>query len=737
MNIRKEINKPGLPIIIGVMIMVGSCIQTQEERIEFAFPIDSKQVEFAVEEIQSALKDADFDNTIYFFLHIDSTLTGQAYSIERVKKRHIRISGGDETGLMYGGLHVAELISIQQQIPPLRETIQGKPFMNKRGLKLNLPLDLRSPFTYDSIYFSNRAIRKTWNFEFWAMYLDMMARYRYNVLSLWNPHPFSSMVQLDSFPANAHENVYGSFKKIDSEGIVESNTGVSPDSSEVERGILIRKISIEEKIEFWQRVMDYANDRGVKMNFVFENAIPSNILLTDSNDVYHSDNKENSEDNEAEMLTDNRAQSYLQECIKQFLLTYPLAEGVGISFNHEMPEFENTSNNNPWYYHSFIAGILDAKKIQPERDISIRVLNFPRNSKRVFSKFSSKNPGEVIQFLDVGEHMYALYKMKLGKSHKKKKKKPALKRIFILSNGDNLSYSIGDAEYTSKFIESLPSGEITAGFLFESDKYVWNDPIHVSNRQNAKDSQLNLHWYNLMLWGRMGYSPALSEQELKGMMTLHYHGIPVDSLYHSWTTASRIPLLVNKFHWCEPVSQWLVEGCSDLQSGFHDINRFIHTKTLKGSGLINIPGYYANEGKGKKMQGVTPNEVCFQLDSMANKVITFTESQVNTGDQNSETYNNLMHDLKAWGMLGKYYTKKIEAANHFYGYLHNECDSCYQLAKSAVIEAQKEWERYEQFISQNYKIKAMSNDERIAWKKLKNEVKKDVEIVLSHKLGQQ
>ena len=46
-----------------------------------------------------------------------------------------------------------------------------------------------------------------WDLSFWQAYLDELARTRYNVLSLWNKHPFPSMVKVPDYPDVALEDV--------------------------------------------------------------------------------------------------------------------------------------------------------------------------------------------------------------------------------------------------------------------------------------------------------------------------------------------------------------------------------------------------------------------------------------------------------------------------------------------------------------------------------------------------
>ena len=109
---------------------------------------DSTMAQFAAGDIAAALEkegigisDVDPSWTIRF-AEIDPSLGEQAYRIE-VLGRIIEITGGDERGLMYGGLEVAEQIDLYG-IDGIRTT-EAAPWIEERGVKLNLTIDMRTP----------------------------------------------------------------------------------------------------------------------------------------------------------------------------------------------------------------------------------------------------------------------------------------------------------------------------------------------------------------------------------------------------------------------------------------------------------------------------------------------------------------------------------------------------------------------------------------------------------------
>ncbi len=117
----------------------------------------------------------------------------------------------DEAGAMYGGLEVAEQIKIAG-LEDVTEQVQN-PYMERRGTKFNIQLDLRTPSYTDVSDVAQKNIAEMWNFDFWKEYIDNLARYRYNYVSLWSLHPFPSMVKVPGYEDVALDDVQRSTVK--------------------------------------------------------------------------------------------------------------------------------------------------------------------------------------------------------------------------------------------------------------------------------------------------------------------------------------------------------------------------------------------------------------------------------------------------------------------------------------------------------------------------------------------
>ena len=101
--------------------------------------------------------------------------------VEHGDRHDYWVLGGDSAGVMYGGLEIAELISIAG-VEGIKDDLQNA-YMKRRGTKFNCPLDLRTPSYSDMSDAGQKNIKEMWSWDFWTQYIDQLARSRYNHIS--------------------------------------------------------------------------------------------------------------------------------------------------------------------------------------------------------------------------------------------------------------------------------------------------------------------------------------------------------------------------------------------------------------------------------------------------------------------------------------------------------------------------------------------------------------------------
>jgi len=187
---------------IGFWLIVGfiGCIHLSfAQSFNILYSKDSPQAVYAARMLEKTLlkrryllKKVPADYSIS--LSVDAgKLKSEAYSILPEAKK-IAITGGDERGLIYGSLSLAE--DLRNGIPLQKIKARSEsPHLPFRAIKFNLPWD-----SYRHSQALDLHTETCRDLNFWAAFLDMMTENRFNALTLWNLHPFTFMIRPKNFP---------------------------------------------------------------------------------------------------------------------------------------------------------------------------------------------------------------------------------------------------------------------------------------------------------------------------------------------------------------------------------------------------------------------------------------------------------------------------------------------------------------------------------------------------------
>ncbi|RMD61859.1 carbohydrate-binding family 6 protein, partial [Candidatus Parcubacteria bacterium] len=342
-----------------------------------------------------------------------------------------RVVGSDSAGAMYGGLELAELVRCSG-LESVRPADQN-PYMALRGIKFNCPLDERTPtyhaHTGDS---QQKNVLVMWDMDFWKAYIDDLARFRYNYLSLWNLHPFPSLVRVPGYEEVALDDVQSVTKTL--------------------------KMTMDEKIAFWRQVMRYGKQRNVDIYFV-----TWNIFVLGTEGKYGLTDKYDNP-----VTTD-----YFRKSVKQMFLTYPDLAGIGLTSGEHMPRM-TTTQKETWAFNTYGRGILDAAAAQPGRKMTLIHRQHQTGAREVARMFKP-----VIDHPDID----FLFSFKYAKAHCFSstrqpycddfvKELGDLKTIWTLRNDSNYYFRWGAPDFVRQFIRNIPY-EVSQGYYYGSDGYIW------------------------------------------------------------------------------------------------------------------------------------------------------------------------------------------------------------------------------------------------------------------------
>ena len=233
-------------------------------------------------------------------------------------RQSLRITGGDERGVMYGVLDVAE--QIRQGTPWGK--IQGrvvKAQFEFRALKFNLPW---AAYRTSPVIEQHDATCR--DLKFWEAFLDMMAENRFNVLSLWSLHPFHYMVRPKNFP----------------------------------EACPFTEAELAEWRTLWRGIFAMAKERGIETYLVNWNIFVSPEFARAHNVARWSDGGRHigTEAENSEIVV-----RYTRETVTQVLDEYPDLTGLGITLGEQMGGM-NPDQRRGWLDRTVLAGMADAKR---------------------------------------------------------------------------------------------------------------------------------------------------------------------------------------------------------------------------------------------------------------------------------------------------------------------------------------------------------------------------------------
>jgi hypothetical protein len=572
----------------------------------------------------------------------------QSYRIrvQHANGRHIiTVRGADTAGAMYGGLDIAEAIRTGT-LDSLKDS-DHTPHIKQRGIKFNIPLDLRTPTYSEPSDAAQANIPEMWSMDFWRETFDDMARHRYNVMSLWSLHPFPSIVKVPEFPNVAMDDVWRTKAKLDANFGPQGKDFVRPEM--LANHEVVKRMTIAEKIQFWRDVMQLANDRGIAVYWFTWNAF---LFGAEGKDGITSDK------------TATRTIEYFRASVRETIKTYPLLAGFGITAGEAMEakEFKDISKEQ-WLWKTYGEGIRDGLKDTPDRKF------------RLIHRFHMTGLGEIqkefgvlpctldLSFKYAVAHMYSVPDPGMIKPVLPLLS-PQLRTWLTVRNDDIYSFRWADVDYARAFIKAIPGEDKIAGFYMGPDGYVWGRDFLTKDDGSVRQTVMRKQWLSFALWGRLAYDPDLPAGTFKRLTAARCVGADVPKLTAAWAGASKMFPYITRFFWGDIDLKWFPEACR-RKTGFYTVRNFMEGGTMPGAGVLNIIEWRKGVLAKKQPEGVTPTEIAAMLHSSASGALAALPElgrATVTPAASAKEYAATLGDIEAMSHLGLYYAAKIRGA---------------------------------------------------------------------------
>lgn len=722
-------NNPTLRLICLFIIYFLPVVSNAQ--VTVAFDMNSQPVSFGVSRIEQALKksgkqlrkirlpsNAD-PNIVIQVLAAKEILSIQKEGFEiDYKNKGLLISAIDATGAMYGALDVAEQIRMGKTWQNIA-TKKVNPHFTVRALKFNLPWS-----SYRVGQAMDQHLEVCRDLKFWQRYIDQVAENRFNVLSLWNVHPFSFMVKPLNFPG-------------------------ANDFSQKE---------MAEWKYFWTSLFRMCKDRGVEPFIV-----NWNIAVSPEFAKKYSVHERND--------TSEIVKRYTREVVTQVINEYPDLAGIGITLADWMSNFASKKSSLPemtpkdredWIEQTVVAGIKAANR--PVKFLHRSVLSSdPSEMRRVINNASLPDTTFVeIKFNWSHGHSTPVLAL-THDSHSGKKDDgywnplPTNYRIqWMVRNEDFFILRWGQPDFIRQHIAKNTAPYVN-GYFVGSEGYIpAKDFSHIANGHKTWDYAFEKQWLFYQLWGRLLYDPKTPDAVLESAFNNRYGNKQGKLLLKAFASASQMPLRLASFHgatWDYTLySEGFLApftsngGLHDTVSSFISVDELIDHPTLDPN-YVSISDYVKWNSENREMLAgkVTPLALANSLEADCKTVLNLVKQ---LRPRSSQTLACELDDLETWAYLSSYFAQKLQAGVALYTYRITGEKAQQQKAVQLLTNCVGTWKKISKITSSHYQEVPYIDDHstggnaykdalRFSWSKYLPQVERDIVLAKEPGTGKQ
>ncbi|WP_439487196.1 hypothetical protein [Algoriphagus sp.] len=650
--------------------------------------------------------------TYDFLLNLDINSVKSGKDSYRIipDKNIITINGGDTQGLLYGCLSIKEKLNNGTQLGELSFD-QESPVMEFRGIKHNLPWDA---------YRANPALTQHYEaakkLDYWEAFLDMMVENRFNVLSLWNLHPFTYMIQPKNFP-EASPFTDSEFKEWQA----------------LYRGIfsMAKERGIETYLVNWSI---FVSEEFAKIhNVASDNFYPNFYVNGDTTEL---------------------VKRYTRESVTQVLEEYPDLSGFAISHGEGMGGM-TPKQRQEWMNETMIEGMrLANRKVKFIHRVPFSANLGSGGSTSRDTELLTREAMESIDYFDGPiwvemkfnwSHAHStpdLVKVhggKLGDTYFFPEPKN-YKITWMARNEDFFTLRWGVPDFIRSHI-SKNNHSYVGGYFVGSEGYIpVKDYFTASNKPVNWTYAFQRQWLFYKLWGRLLYNPSTPDKIFQDEFVSKY-GPSGINLLEAYSLASSTQLrLASVFD-----STWDLtlygEGFLSLDKGsmkYISVDRLINQKTMDPT-YISVKDYVASgpsAGTGYLMK-ISPLDLADRLERDCRRALALVVD-IDTSKDASLLYE--VSDVQAWSNLGLHLAEKLRGAVELESFRTSGEASFQVKAVNHLEKALAYWDQVIEITRPIYKDMPLTpylhnNNALFHWEYLRSSVAEDISIAKNQSEG--
>ncbi len=605
----------------------------------------------------------------------------------------IQIEASCEAGIMYALLDIADAAECGMPVG----NAEVKPLLKNRGIKFNIPLDARVPSYTDAGDSAWKNIENMWSFTFWEEFLDRMALNKYNVLTLWTESLFPALVRVPEYPLACVEDVMVSNAPV--KATTRGMKMYSPDMAE--RLYTVRKMTMEDKVSFWNDVMQMAADRCISVYFFTWNVF---VYGTEGNPYGITDDMYNPV-----------TRDFFYHGVKAIMDAYPMLKGIGITAGENMAHTGGSElNNDPNYrmedidftLNTYGTAVRDYLAEHPGRDFRIIHRMQMARYRDIVNAFTPLGINTQISFKYSQAHMYSSARPQFIRSVLEEKD-PDSRFWLTVRNDDFYMMRWGNPDFAREYLSNMPLDSLE-GYYFGSDGLTWGYD-YTSRDKSFTPLYIDKMWYMFRIWGQLSYNINLSDDyfisQIKARFSLSDE--EAGKVFACWKEASCIVPEFTCIHWHNFDFQWYPEGCCMRNNDtdkilFADIREFMTCPSMTHTNYESVPECADRLSVGAGTGKISALDMLSSIRSHADKTAKYLEELSALKGRNLEL-DRTMNDLRCMSELGKYYSAKGRAALDLLVYQKTGDPSRKEEALALLKDASEYWMSYSARIYAAYK----------------------------------
>lgn len=558
----------------------------------------------------------------------------EGFYIESCPARLTVISGGSETGALYGCMELKERVERMGEMPA-EITFGDAPVFKLRGPAVGLQkTKVEAPrLTYE---YPITPGRFPWFYdrEMWTKFMDMLLDMRCNVLYIWSGHPFSSLVKVRDYP----------------------------------EALEVTEEEFQQNRELFGWLTKECDRRGIWVVLKFYNIhIPLPFARAHGLELLQS--------NISPLVAD-----YTRQSIREFIKSFPHI-GLMVCLGEAL---RGTQNKTDWFIDTIIPGVKDGVReagLAEEPPIILRghdcdPIGAMEEAKKKYTNLYTmwKYNGESLTTYYPKGNWQKIHQSLsgLGTTH--------IMNIHILADLEPFQFNA--PLYIQKCVQAGQNRYGCNG-LHLYPLFYWDWP-YTPDKVSPRLLQMDRDHIWFAAWFRYAWNPDReenTEREYWENVFARHYGISRESaeklLAAQENAAQCAPKLLGRVGITEGNRQTLSLGMS--MSQFTNVTRFRPNRELwesvarKGE---QPDDYMKKEVNREPHLGETPYDCVEEVSAHAKKALALCEAVIKAEGEDREELNRLYTDAQAVYSMTISYCRKIEAAMEILRYKYTMDEKC-------------------------------------------------------------